>query len=157
MLALLLVRGPLAGLAAALKVYALIPLIAQRRWAAIGVFIAVSAISLPLAPMFLANIGTVTKVLNEQTAGLSAWGTWLMIPTLLALYVLRRRGAEWLVVPAIWPNSQDHYGAMSLPAVRRSALAAAVIGLATPLAPPIAVIIMAIELRLRFRRAGGEA
>jgi hypothetical protein len=151
-LPLLLVRGPLAGLAAVLKVYAAVPLLLQRRWAALGVALGVSLISLPLLPVFLSNLGTVSSVLTNATSHLSAWGTWLMLPVIVALFVLRRRGAEWLVVPALWPNTQSQYGTMALPAVHRYPLAAALIGLNTPLLPPIAVIVMAVEEWLRSRR-----
>ncbi len=154
-LPLLLVRGPLAGLAAVLKVYALVPLLLQRRWPAIAVGIAVSLLSLPLVPTFLASLGTVTAVLN-LSSDLSAWGTWLMLPVVVALYLLRRHGAEWLVVPALWPNTQSQYGTMALPAVCRSPLAAALIGLNTPLVPPIAVIVMAVEVQLRARRTATD-
>jgi hypothetical protein len=151
-LPLLLVKGPLAGLAAVLKVYGIVPLLLQRRWPAVAVAVGVSLLSLPLIPVFLSNVGTVSSVLTTGTSHLSAWGTWLMLPVIGALWVLRRRGAEWLVVPALWPNSQSQYGTMALPAVHRYPLAAALIGLNTPLLPPIAVIVMAVEVWLRARR-----
>jgi hypothetical protein len=150
-LPLLLVGGPLAGLAAVLKVYALVPLVLQRRWSAIVLAAAVAALSLPELPNFLSELGTVGEVL-ATSARLSAWGTWLMVPVLVALWILRRRGAEYLVVPALWPNSQSQYGTMALAAVHRSPLAAALIGLNTPLLPPLAVIVMALEERLRILR-----
>lgn len=152
-LALLLVRGPLAGVAAGLKVYALIPLALARRWSALAVAAVVAAASLPLLPAFLNSLRSVSTVLDQQTAHLSAWGTWLVVPTLIALVVLRRRGAEWLVVPALWPNTQRHYAAMSLPAVRRSPIGAALMSLGLPLAPAAAVIYMAIEASWQNRRA----
>ena len=152
-LALLLVRGPLAGVAAGLKVYALIPLALARRWSALAVAAVVAAASLPLLPAFLRSLHSVSTVLDQQTAHLSAWGTWLVVPTLIALVVLRRRGAEWLVVPALWPNTQRHYAAMSLPAVRRSPIGAALMSLGLPLAPAAAVIYMAVEASWLNRRA----
>lgn len=150
-LALLLVRGPLAGLAAGLKIYAVIPLVLERRWKAVGIAVAVCALSLPLLSTFLANLRWVSTTLDQQNSNLSAWGTWLLIPTIIALAALRRRGAEWLVVPALWPNTQRHYAAISLPAVRRSAIGAAVMSLGIPLAPSAAVIIMAVEAWWRER------
>ena len=155
-LPLLLVRGPLAGLAAVLKVYALVPLVLQGRWRPIVVAVVVCLLTLPLVPTFLASLGTVTAVLN-LSSDLSAWGTWLMVPVIGALYVLRHHGASWLVVPALWPNTQSQYGTMALPAVHRYPLAAAIIGLNTPLLPPLAVIVMAVEVWIRSRRAGDDA
>ena len=151
-LALLLVRNPLAGLAAGLKIYALIPLVYQRRWRAVAVAAIVAACSLPLVALFLSNLGAVSTVLDEQTADLSAWGSWVLIPTIGALFVLRRRGAEWLAVPALWPNTQRHYAALSLPAVKDSPIGAAVMSLGIPLAPAVAVMLMAIESWWHARR-----
>jgi hypothetical protein len=150
-LPLLLVRGPVAGLAAVLKVYALVPLLLQRRWVAVVVAGGVSALSLPQVPNFLAAIETVRRAL-ETTAKLSAWGTLIVVPVIFALWLLRRHGAEYLVVPTLWPNSQSHYGTMALPAIHPYPLAAALIGLNTPLVPPFAVIVMAVEDWYRSRR-----
>lgn len=149
--ALLLVRGPVAGLAAGLKVYALIPLILQRRWSAVAVAGLVVAVSLPWLFAFIDNLSVVTEVLNTQTGQLSAWGTWAILPVGVALLILRRQGAEWLIVPAMWPNTQWHYASMALPAVNRYPIAAAVIGLHHPLMPAIGVIVMAFEAWIRLR------
>ncbi len=52
-----------------------------------------------------------------------------MPPTLLALWVLRRDGAEWFAVPAAWPATQFYYVAMALPALVRRPLLAALLAL----------------------------
>jgi hypothetical protein len=147
-LAFLLVRGPLAGLAIVAKVYGIIPLVYQRRWPAVALGSAVAALTLPLWPPFIASLGAVSASLDSQSEGFSAWGTWWMIPTVLALWFLRHKGAEWLVVPGLWPHTQTHYGAMSLPVMSRYPVAAAIVGLGTPLAPPIAIIVIALQERL---------
>jgi hypothetical protein len=147
-LALLLVRGPLTGLAGVLKIYALVPIVLQRQGRALLVAAAVGALSLPQWPHFIASLETVGGVLGES-AHLSAWGTWLMVPVVVALWLLRRRGAEYLVVPGLWPNTRSQYGTMALIAVHRYPVAAAVIGLNGPFLPAIAVIVMAIENWLR--------
>jgi hypothetical protein len=144
-LAFLLVRGPLAGIAMVAKVYGVIPLVYQRRWGALALGSALAALTVPLWPDFFASLTEVSDSLDVQSEGFSAWGTWWMIPALLALWVLRRKGAEWLVVPAIWPHTQIHYGAISLPVMRYYPVAAAIVGLGTPLAAPLAVIIIAIQ------------
>jgi hypothetical protein len=151
-LPLLLVAGPLAGLAAVLKIYALVPLVLQRRWGTIVVAGAVSVLSLPQLPNFLSTLGMVGAVLGSSEP-LSAWGTWFIVPVVVALWLLRRHGAEYLVVPALWPNTRSQYGTMSLVAAHRYPVAAALIGLNTPLLPPLAVIVMAVELRLQSRRS----
>jgi hypothetical protein len=151
-LTLLLVDGPAAGLAGVVKVYGVVPLVLQRRWTPVLVAGLVSLLTLPWWPAFLANLATIVSTLDAQSQGFSAWATWFMVPTLMALWVLRRRGAEWLVVPAIWPNTQTHYGAMSLPALSKFPVAAAIVGLGTPLAPPLAVVIAAAQAVLeRYR------
>ena len=81
----------------------------------------------------------------------------MIVPVVVALWLLRRRGAEYLVVPALWPNTRSQYGTMALVAVHRYPVAAALIGLNTPLLPPLAVIVMAIEDRLRIPRGDADA
>lgn len=152
-LALLLARGRVAGLAAVLKVYAFIPLLAQRRWGAAALAVGLSALSIPLWPSFFSNLLAILATLDEQSSGFSAWGTWLLLPTLIALWGLRRRGAEWLVVPGVWPNTQMHYAAMSLVVVRRFPLAAALLATQLPWAAPVAVMAIAIEVWFRDRPA----
>lgn len=155
-LPLLLTRSRLAGLAAVLKIYAAIPLLIQRRWGALLVGALASLASLPLYPYFVANFGTIAMTLERGAADLSAWGTWLALPVLIALIDLRRRGAEWLVVPALWPNTQGHYGTMSLAVVHSYPLAAMLLGLNIPLAPPLGVIVMALQVRFEAWRAHGD-
>ena len=146
-LALLLLDGPAAGLAAVAKVYGAIPLLFQRRWSALLVAAGAAVLTLPLWPSFIANIAGIGDRLDAQSGGFSAWGTLWMVPTVVALWLLRRRGAEWLVVPGLWPNTQTHYAAMSLVAVHRYPLAAAIIGLQSPFAPVLAILLMAIQVR----------
>lgn len=152
-LAFLVARGPVGWLAAVLKVYAFVPLILQRRWVEVIVAIIVSALTLPLWPLFMGNLANVVGSLDSQSAGYSAWGTWFIIPTVIALGALRRRGASWLAVPAVWPHTQMHYAAMSLPVVRHHPVAAAIIGLQIPLAAPAAVVLIAVTTRWRARSA----
>ena len=146
-LALLLTSGRVAGVAVGLKVYAAIPLLLQRRWAPLAVGVAVVALSAPLWPPFLAQLPAIRTTLDEQSAGYSAWGTWLMPVVIVALWSLRRLGASWLVVPAVWPDTQIHYSAMSLPAIHRFPIAAAIIGMASPFSAPIAILVMAAQAR----------
>jgi hypothetical protein len=141
-LALLLTTGPAAGLGGALKAYAVIPLLAQRRWIALAVAISAFALCLPLCAMFLHARESVVHGLTTQAVGLSAWGTWLLVPAVAALVILRNRGAEWLAVPLLWPATQGHYAVIAMPALRSSPVAAAVMALAIPLAPVAAVGLM---------------
>jgi hypothetical protein len=146
-LAFLLARGPMAGLAVVAKVYGIIPLLYQRRWGAVAMGCALSAVTLPLWPDFFASLAAVEGSLDAQSEGFSSWGTWWMLPTVVALWVLRRNGAEWLVVPGLWPHTQIHYAAMSLPVMRNFPIAAAIVGLGTPLAPVVAILVIALQVR----------
>jgi hypothetical protein len=150
-LALVLITGPAAGLGAALKVYAAIPLLAQRRWRALAVTVGLFALSLPLWPEYVASLETVRQALAAQAITLSAWASWALVPAMGALYALRRHGAEWLVVPAVWPYTQGHYATIAMPALKSSRLAAAIMSLAIPLAPVAAVLAFAAQVVIRQR------
>lgn len=152
-LALLLLRGPAAGLAVVGKVYAMIPLLLQRRSKAVLLAVAVCLLSAPWWGYFLSSAGSIEATLDDQSLGVSAFGTIVMVPTIAALWILRRDGAEWLIVPALWPHTQLHYAAMSLTVVSRYPIAAAIIGLSTPLAPALAVMVIAIQVGLARRAA----
>jgi hypothetical protein len=154
-LAILLFTGPVAGLSATLKAYAAVPLVMQRRWRAVALAAAVAVVSAPLWVLFFDARDAVAHGLTTQAVGLSAWGTWLVIPGGMALVMLRDRGAEWLAVPVLWPATQSHYAVIAMPALRRSAVGAAVMSLAIPLAPVAAGVLMAAEHVVQDRGAFG--
>lgn len=154
-----LLGGPaLAGSSVAFKIYGAVPLVLQRRWRALAFAAAIVLLSLPWWGSYFSSLDTVRDAVASQNAGLSAWGTWLMIPVVIALGVLRSRGAEWLVVPALWPFTQLHYSAIATPAAKRSPLLAFLLSFGIPLLPPIAVIAEAARVvvleRLRARGQG---
>ena len=48
----------------------------------------------------------------------SAWRIPVLLPpTLLALWLLRRRGGEWFSIPAVFPATQFYYVSTALPAL----------------------------------------
>jgi hypothetical protein len=142
-LALLVTGLPIAAIAAVgLKLYAGVPLLARPKvLVAAGIALLVT---LPVLPWQL-YIDTGFGVSDHIT---TAWngGAWrfpvLVPPTLLALWVLRRRGAEWLAVPAVWPATQFYYVAMALPAIVNRPVLAALFALPAPLVVPLAVIVL---------------
>jgi hypothetical protein len=142
--ALLLSGSALAGAAVGLKVYAAIPLVAQRRWRPLAAGAVWCLLTLPLWPVFIGDLGLIGHTFAEQAVGLSAWGGPLLLPTIIALVVLRDRGAEWLAVPAVWPYTQNHYAAIALPALRDKRALAAAMSLATVSLTPLAVIAYAV-------------
>ena len=85
----------------------------------------------------------------------SAWRIPILVPpTLLALWILRRDGGEWLAVPAAWPATQLYYVAMAVPALVRRPVLAAVLAMPVPLLTPVAVMVMAV---MTVRREGRSA
>jgi hypothetical protein len=121
-----LLSGPrAAALAPVLKIYAFIVLVWQRRWVPVLAASIICALSIGWWPQFLGHFDDIQTTLDAQAfGGLSAWGSWLVVPVVLALFLVRNHGAEWLVVPALWPASQLHYAAIALPvAVRNPAVA----------------------------------
>lgn len=141
----LLLAGPrVAALAVPIKTYAAIPLLLDgRRWAFV-VGVVLSLLAVPLWFTFFGQIGSITHRLSTQSfGGLSAWGTWLVIPTALALWALRRRGASWMAVPGLWPFTQLHYSCLALPVAATNPIVAFLLSFGIPLFPPVAIILFA--------------
>ena len=89
----------------------------------------------------------------------SAWRFPILIPpTLLALWILRRQGAEWFAVPAVWPATQFYYVAMALPAVAKRPILAAAFAVPAPLLVPVVVMALAAwEWWSGWQRSRGHA
>jgi len=155
-LALLVSGLPLAAaLAAGLKYYALLPLLARPRQLAIAIVLL--AVTLPLLPwqLYLDDGMGLSVHLGSAWNG-SAMRVPVLVPvTLAALWIIRRQGAEWLIIPAIWPGTQFYYQSLGLPAAVTRPWLAAALALPAPLLAPLAVIAMAI-VELRRQRLSGE-
>ncbi len=140
-LALLVYGGPIAAaLAVGLKLYVGVPLLG--RWRDLAITVIFLAVTLPLLPwrLYLEQGLGVHNLLQTAWNG-SAWRVPILIPpTLLALWVLRRRGAEWFAIPAVWPGTEFYYVAMALPAVAGYPVLAAALALPMPLMTPIVVM-----------------
>ena len=152
-LALLVLGGPLSGLAAVIKPYAAGPLLAERRWMAFLVAIAVVLITAPLLPWatFIADLPSITANLVRQNHGDSAFGNpILMALAILALASLGLRRGLWLSVPLLWPLAQPMYKTVSLPAL--SPFLAMAWSIPVPGFTLIAVLVEAIVLRIASRR-----
>jgi len=154
MLALLVAGSPVpAVLAAGLKYYALVPLIARPRNLAAA--LVALAVTLPLLPwqLYLASDLGISLHLATAWNG-SATRLPVLIPAvLIGLWVLRRQGAEWLAVPALWPGTQFYYQSLALPAVVNRPWLAAALALPAPLLAPIGVVVLAAVELWRGRRA----
>jgi hypothetical protein len=156
----LLVALPrLAPAAVVLKVYAAVPLALTQRWRPLLIGLLLSLLSVPWWPDFLAASPSIEGSLATQSfGGLSAWGTWLLIPTVLALVALWKRGAEWLAVPALWPYTQLHYAAIALPVAAKDPVVAFLLSFPVVFLAPIATIYYAVKViasrRLAIYRSG---
>jgi hypothetical protein len=142
----LLVQGSLVGAVAAvgLKLYAAIPLV--TRWRHLVVAVAVLAVVTLVLPwqLYLDRGLGVGSHLQTAWNG-SAWRfPILVIPTLAALWVLRRQGAEWFAVPAVFPATQFYYVAMALPALVGRPIVAAFLALPMVLMAPLVVMALAV-------------
>lgn len=115
---LVLVSGRLAPLSIFLKVYAVLPLLGERRWRATAitaVLIVATAIVLPWG-LWLAQLETINSNLEQVSATTSVYGQpLLMLIATVALLSLGLRRAGWLAVPLLWPHTQLHYAAISVP------------------------------------------
>jgi hypothetical protein len=150
-LALLLTANPAAeALAAAVKIYGLVPLVARLRLAGIVVFVVATIVSIALfADLWVlwAQQGVVvaSRLVGEASGGVGATAYWWLIPPTVAavgvIALLNRRAAGWLAVPALWPSAQYHYPVMALPAIR--ILPALVFAVPILGAPAVAVILHA--------------
>lgn len=144
-LALLVAGGPIAAsLAVAIKLYCGVPLLWRWRDAvAAGL---VLLVTLPLVPwqLYLAEGLGVGSHLASAWNGSALAFPILVPPTVFALWVLRRQGAEWFVVPALWPATQFYYVAMALPALVRRPVAAAALALPMVLMTPLVVMVLAV-------------
>jgi hypothetical protein len=149
-IALLVAGGRWAFASVVVKVYAVVPLLLQRRWISAVVGAVACLIALPLLPQFLTDREAITSALEAQSyGGLSAWGSWLLVPTIIALIALLGRGAEWLAVPAVWPYTQLHYNVLALPVAATSPFVAFLLCFAVWPLPAIAAIVYAIEVVAR--------
>ena len=156
-LALLVLGGPLAAAGAVgFKLYTgLVLAVRPREAIAAGLLL---ALTLPFVPwqLYLEQGTAAAQHLVTAWNG-SAWRLPLLVPpTLVGLWVLRRKGAEWFAVGALWPATQFYYVAMALPALVKRPIAAAALALPVPLMTPIVVIALAV-VELRERRAGSAS
>lgn len=120
-LALLVVAGGrLGAFAPFFKIYALAPMIGMRRWRQVGL-----ACALLVATAFVLPWGTWFSDLPLITANLAATAARqstsvygdpiLMAIAVVALLAVGARRAGWLAVPLLWPSTQIHYMAISVP------------------------------------------
>ncbi|MGH2838331.1 MAG: hypothetical protein ACRDJY_08295 [Thermoleophilaceae bacterium] len=126
----LVVRGGALGdgAAVAARVYTALPLVLLGRWR--GLLVA-AAIVFATAPMldwsrFVNDMRQISATLAEQSSGgQSATAVpWLIPIAVMCLFLLGRRRAAWLLVPALWPYTQGYYAVIALPVLAEAPLVA---------------------------------
>jgi hypothetical protein len=117
-LAGLVLGGALSGLAAVIKPYAALPLLAERRWAALALAGVLVVITFPFLPWtrFFQEFQGISANLARQDTGDSVFGQpLLMVVAAISLVALGPRYALWLAVPVLWPHAQGIYKTMTVP------------------------------------------
>jgi|GEM_PF-788002 len=161
------VRGIAANAAAVvLRVYVALPLLLLGRWRALVVAAAALALTAPFLawPTFIADLPAVQRaIVNQAGGGVSATVSPVLVGVaLVALVVLGRRRAAWLIVPALWPQAQLYYASLALPVLGGMPLVA--LAIASPATPGLIAVGMAahavlerLSLRPEPRRLAPDA
>ena len=113
--------------------------------------IALLVATAPLLPwsLWFANLSSITAGLERYSVTTSVAGSLpLMLAGIVALAALGYRRAGWLVVPVLWPFTQPHYLAMSVPVLTPTLAILWSIPGPPPLVMLGSVIVAAIGFRL---------
>jgi hypothetical protein len=143
----LLVLGP-RWLAPIAKPYTALPLLGDRRWRDIVIALVVGLIATLFLPwqLFLSHLADIAVEIGLNAQDLSVFGEPIaMVVAIVALAALGWRRAMWLATPVLWPLTQLHYAAMTIPALTRSI--AFFFAVPIPGAPLVGVVVAAILAR----------
>lgn len=117
---LVIAGGRLGALAPLAKLYAVAPLIGERRWRTLLLAAVIVIATFPILPWttYFNDFDRVTASLRQVAGTTSVFGEpILMAVAVVALLALGIRRASWLAVPVLWPYTQPHYMAPSTPAL----------------------------------------
>jgi hypothetical protein len=132
----------------ALKAYAVIPLLGERRLRRIGLALVFTIATFVIAPSlwfeYAGKFGTISARLAQQSGnGYSAFQyPLLLVPTAIAILLLWRRdpkAAAWLAVPALWPSTEFHYSTFAQPVM--TPLLAVLLAVPTNQLAPVAIML----------------
>ncbi len=111
-------------LAAPMKAYAVIPMVTERQWRALGILGVAGVVSVvafwPLWHQYITGYAQMQDwLLGATLGGFSAASDprlfTLAAVAIAALALIDRRAAGWLAVPALWPATQYFYSTFALP------------------------------------------
>jgi Protein of unknown function (DUF2029). len=150
----LLVAGRmLSGLAAFIKPYAILPLIAERRIASLALLGVAIVVTFPFLPWarFIDELPLIQHTITSQANGDSTFGApLLMLVGILGLAALGLRRAIWLATPVLWPSAQFIYKVNSIPQL--SPIIAVCWALPVPGATLVGVLIEAALMQVGRKR-----
>lgn len=144
LLALLLAGWSLlAALAPMLKIYAVVPLVGERRYGALLLTLGLLAASVLVAPglwsEYVARNGEISgRIIEEAEGGYSAFGSpefTLLITAAAGIALLAAvdlSAAGWLAAPAVFPAAQFHLSTMAMPVLARVPNTLLILALAFP-------------------------
>jgi hypothetical protein len=134
------------------RLYAALPYLIRGEWRPLLIGGVLIALTLPLWPSYLAS--DASETLAAQSEGLSALSVpWTVPFAVLGLVLLGRERAAWLIVPALWPDTQLYYAVIALPVLARMRLVA--LSLAIPIPGLVVVGMLAQWAVTRARGPGG--
>src|SRR5262249_48036720 len=117
-LGLLMLVSPVAGLAAVIKPYTALPLLAERNWRALALAAVGVLVTAPILPwaLFMGNTPHIVQSLVVQSAGGSVFGQPVLeVVALACILPLGARRFLWLATPVLWPAAQPIYKIPSIP------------------------------------------
>jgi hypothetical protein len=129
-----LILLPGGALAVIVKIYAGLPLLILGRWRSLLLAGGAMLATVPLLPWgtYVSEFALISQRLADQSKLTLPMAFLLLLSPLvvLAMIVVGRERAAWLVVPAIWPSQQFYYGTIAMPS--KSKIATALIALPVP-------------------------
>lgn len=152
----------LKGLAPVLKVYAVLPLLGERRWRPIAIAASFGLASFVVAPGLWVDFvsgafAREVRLMEESGGGYSAYQIPALIPLVgIAVLALARydlKAAGWLAPIALWPASQFHWSTLAMPVMTPllAVMLAVNIWGFVPLAVALHVLLLVVD-RVRRRR-----
>jgi hypothetical protein len=138
----LMVRGGAIANAGAVvgRIYSAVPLVLLGKMRPLLIATIALIVTAPFLAWgtYLAEFPRITALMRAQASdgGFSATAVPILIPiAVIGLWLVGRKRAAWLAVPALWPNAQEYYAVIALPIA--ASVPIATLAMATPLTPGI--------------------